>query len=186
MRSALLSHRESKHWADITARKDYQPEMIVQEQPYCPQLERRSQPLPGLATTLRFTDKRALQQDRILGYGDNPPQGPAKSHLMAYWNNYTRMRGYKNSTGSWVPLSCLSPTVASEMDLSWISLAICFRGGSSSTIMTNALHPQERRPTGFHKGKEEKHQVQILTAAHHRWPCLHAFLICALSFLFLC
>lgn len=48
---------------------------------------------------LRLTDKRALQWDRILGYGDNPPQGPAKSHLMAYWNNYTRMRGYKNSTG---------------------------------------------------------------------------------------
>lgn len=37
--------------------------------------------------------------DRNLGYGDNPPQGPAKSHLMAYWNNYMHMRNYKNSTG---------------------------------------------------------------------------------------
>lgn len=45
------------------ALKDYQPEMTVQEQLYCPQLE-RSQPLPGLATTLRFTDERAMKWNK--------------------------------------------------------------------------------------------------------------------------
>lgn len=46
------------------ALKDYQPEMIVQEQLYCPQLEMRSQLLPGLATTPRFTDERAMKWNR--------------------------------------------------------------------------------------------------------------------------
>lgn len=103
MRSALLSHRESKHWANITARKDYQPERTIQEQLYCPQLERRSQPLPGSATTWGLPTRghcNGTEQGRQNpGLGDNPPQGPAKSHPMAYWNNYIRMRSYKNSTG---------------------------------------------------------------------------------------
>lgn len=77
---------ESKHWANIVVLKDYKSLMIIQEQLYCFQLERRSQWLAGVSATLRF------RWGRILGCRDTLPQGPAKSHVTVYWNNHCHVR----------------------------------------------------------------------------------------------
>jgi hypothetical protein len=58
---------ESKHWANIMVLKDYKSLMMIQEQLYCFQLERRSQQLSGMPAILRLRDQRATKWNRAGG-----------------------------------------------------------------------------------------------------------------------
>lgn len=127
--------------------------MMIQEQLYCFQLERRSQQFSGMPATLRFRDQRAMKWNRAGGAG--------------YWVAGTTFAKAQPSLMSWLTEIITVTWEAAQTSLGTYQLAVSNTGVymgwpriSLAIALWELINSTDqwlphlgRRTTGFHSGK---------------------------------